>query len=293
LSKVRATPASVRTAKAPLVVDERTTLHHERSVVRLAAMILTMAALVYYAGHGYLLLYGDAVAHLHIARRVFDSLNPGFRQLGSVWLPLPHLLLIPFVQKMAWWQNGMGGAVPSMVSYVVGCVGIYRLARNWMEAKFAAIAALFYGLNPGLLYFSTTAMTEPLFLAEMIWAAVLLVEFAKSVRDAAAARSVRLLLYLGGVLVAAVFTRYDGWIYAAVAWLVATVLLSRERGCCLLPWSSRRRCSGWRTTPSSFTTRWIFCAALIRRRRSNCALRPRVLRIIPASTACGLPRSIF
>jgi hypothetical protein len=46
------------------------------------------------------------------------------------------------------------------------------------------------------------------------------------VRDAAAARSVRLLLYLGGVLVAAVFTRYDGWIYAAVAWLVATVLLS-------------------------------------------------------------------
>jgi hypothetical protein len=68
-------------------------------------------------------------------------------------------------------------------------------------------------------------MTEPLFLAEMIWAAVLLVEFARSVRDAAATRPAKLLVYLGAVLVAAVFTRYDGWIYAAVAWLVATILL--------------------------------------------------------------------
>jgi 4-amino-4-deoxy-L-arabinose transferase-like glycosyltransferase len=212
-------------SKVSAVAADVTALSHERGVVRLAAMILTMAALIYYAGHGYLLLYGDAVAHLHIARRVFDSLNPGFRQLGSVWLPLPHLLLLPFVQKMAWWQNGMAGAVPSMVSYVAGCIGIYRLARNWMDAQFAAIAALFYGVNPGLLYFSTTAMTEPLFLAEMIWAAVLLVEFARSVRDAAATRPAKLLVYLGAVLVAAVFTRYDGWIYAAVAWLVATILL--------------------------------------------------------------------
>ena len=137
----KAAGAPVRAvATRPSANDERATLSHERSVVRLAAMLLTMAALVYYAGHGYLLLYGDAVAHLHIARRVFDSLSPGFRQLGSVWLPLPHLLLIPFVQKMAWWQNGMAGAVPSMVSYVAGCVGIYRLARHWMKPAFAAIS---------------------------------------------------------------------------------------------------------------------------------------------------------
>jgi hypothetical protein len=206
-------------------LDERTAMGHERSVVRLAAMVLTMASLVYYAGHGYLLLYGDAVAHLHIARRVFDSLNPGFRQLGSVWLPLPHLLLIPFVQKMSWWQNGMAGAAPSMVSYVAGCVGIYRLARNWMPAAIAAIAAMFYGLNPGLLYFSTTAMTEPLFLAEMIWAVVLLVELGKSIREDSGDRSDRMIVMLGLVLVAAVYTRYDGWVYAALAWLAATVLL--------------------------------------------------------------------
>jgi len=49
-----------------------------------------------------MLNYGDAVAHLHIARRVIDSRRPGLSELGSVWLPLPHLLMIPFVAVYAW-----------------------------------------------------------------------------------------------------------------------------------------------------------------------------------------------
>ncbi len=207
-------------------------LAQERSIVRLLSLLAAMCALAYYASRGYLLLYGDAVAHLHIARRIFDSLNPGFRQLGSVWLPLPHILLIPFVLKMKWWQNGMAGAVPSIVSYVAGCVGIYRLARHWMPIAAAAIAVLFYGLNPSLLYLSTTAMTEPLYLAEMVWAVVLLVEIAEALRvatDKSELRAAQLIRYLGLVLVAAVFTRYDGWIYAALSWLAATVLVRGAR----------------------------------------------------------------
>ena len=207
-------------------------LAQERSIVRLLALIVAMCSLGYYASHGYLLLYGDAVAHLHIARRIFDSANPGFRQLGSVWLPLPHLLLIPFVLKMQWWQNGMAGAVPSVVSYIAGCVGIFRLARHWLPLEASVVAVLFYGSNPGLLYFSTTAMTEPLYLAQMVWAIVLLVEIAQAMRDATEVseqRASRLLRYLGFVLVAAVFTRYDGWIYAALSWLAATIIVLGKR----------------------------------------------------------------
>ena len=55
-----------------------------------ATSVLSRLRCSYCLQHDLLLLYGDAVAHLHIARRVFDSMNPGFRQLGSVWLPLPH-----------------------------------------------------------------------------------------------------------------------------------------------------------------------------------------------------------
>jgi hypothetical protein len=73
-------------------------------------------AIVWSWRHGALLNYGDAVAHLHIARRVFDSHQPRFSQLGSVWLPLPHILMLPFVQVYAGGPTGCG-RVPSALAY--------------------------------------------------------------------------------------------------------------------------------------------------------------------------------
>jgi hypothetical protein len=127
------------------------------------------AAIAWSWRNGALLNYGDAVAHLHIARRVFDSHQPRFSQLGSVWLPLPHLLMIPFVQVYAWWANGIAGVIPSALAYLAACAGIYRLARRWLPTRRRALALAFFAANPNLLYLQTTAMTEPLFLCEMIW----------------------------------------------------------------------------------------------------------------------------
>ena len=56
-------------------------------------------------------------------------------------------------------------------------LGIYRLARHWLPPHPAALALVFFAANPNLLYLQTTAMTEPLFLCEMIWIAVWLVEW--------------------------------------------------------------------------------------------------------------------
>ncbi len=208
---------------------ERAQLRGEVGAVACAAALLSMIALGYCYTHWLLLLYGDAVAHLHIARRIFDSLNPGFRQLGSVWLPLPHLILVPFVQRMDWWQSGLAGAWPSMACYIVGCMGMYRLARIWMSARGSVVAALFYALNPGLLYMQTTAMTEPLFLAEMIWSALLVAEHGQALERGEQRRACRLLICAGLVLIAAVYTRYDGWIYASFAWLIVLRGLVRSR----------------------------------------------------------------
>jgi hypothetical protein len=207
----------------------REELSRELWLVAAASLSLALVSLVYCYTHGLLLLYGDAVSHLHIARRIFDSQTPGFRQLGSVWLPLSHLMLVPFVQKMSWWQNGLAGAWPSMGCYVLACVALYWLARCWMPPSTSALVLAFFALNPGLLYFATTAMTEPLFLAEMLWAALLLVLFARAVAASALSRAGRLLSTLSLVLVAAVFTRYDGWIYAAAAWGVATAVILGRR----------------------------------------------------------------
>ena len=177
--------------------------------------------------HGAMLNYGDAVAHMHIARRVFDSHRPGFTQLGSVWLPLPHVLMMPLVAIYSWWANGIAGLIPSAMAYLAACAGLYRLARNWLRPAPAAIALAFFAANPNLLYLQTTAMTEPLFLCEMIWAAVWLVDWERSF-DTNPVRSQRLLWPIALVLVAAVYTRYDGWILTFIAWLdIGGTLLHR------------------------------------------------------------------
>src|ERR1039457_3693668 len=98
--------------------------------------------------HDALLNYGDAVAHMHIARRVIDSQRPGLSQLGSVWLPLPHLLLIPFVAVYSWWANGIAGLIPSSLAYIAACAGIYRLARHWLRPSAAIVALAFFATTP-------------------------------------------------------------------------------------------------------------------------------------------------
>ncbi len=194
----------------------------------------SLAAAVWSWQHGAMLNYGDAVAHLHIARRVIDSHRPGLSQLGSVWLPLPHLLLIPFVAVYAWWANGLAGLIPSALGYLAACVGVFRLARRWLVPQASALALAFFALNPNLLYMQTTAMTEPLFVCEMIWASVWMVEWRANLEHGAAQseknrRSAdRLLWSIALVLVAAVFTRYDGWVMACLAWIAIGVTLARR-----------------------------------------------------------------
>ena len=200
----------------------------EMMPVMLAAVLLGFMALIVCFNRGYVLLYGDAVAHLGIARRILDSRNPGLVQLGGVWLPLPHLLMLPLVQKMEWWQNGLAGTWPSFACYILGVAGLYRLCRRMLVPRWAMAATAFYALNPNLLYLSTTAMTEPLFLALLVWITLLTVECVDAIHDAEQARVVRRLIGLGLLIFAAVFTRYDGWVLGAAVWCVLTWKLWRE-----------------------------------------------------------------
>jgi hypothetical protein len=206
----------------------RPATREETFPVALGAVLLAFLALMISYSRGYLLLYGDAVAHLGIARRILDSRNPGLVQLGGVWLPLPHLLMLPFVQKMEWWQNGLAGAWPSLTCYIASVAGLYRLARCMMTPRWAIVATAFYGLNPNLLYLATTAMNEPLFLAILIWATLLTVECVAGIRESRSTVVTRRLILLGLLVLAAVFTRYDGWILGAAIWCVLTAVLARH-----------------------------------------------------------------
>src|SRR5438045_5249495 len=117
-----------------------------RDYLRLTSIVaaISIGGLVFSHHQGAILLYGDAVAHLNIARRVFDSRTPGLFQLGTVWLPLPHLLDIPFVVNGHMWQTGLGASIPSMIAYLAGTLGVFRLVSGLASRPAAWIAALIY-----------------------------------------------------------------------------------------------------------------------------------------------------
>jgi len=197
--------------------------------IALGALVLAFVALLVCYSRGYMLLYGDAVAHLGIARRIFDSRNPGLVQLGGVWLPLSHVILLPLVWKMEWWQNGMAGAWPSMLCYVFAVTGFFRLGRHLLPPRWALVATAFFALNPNLLFLSTTAMTEPLFLAVLVWLTLVTLECVHAMHRGDLKRTRRLMIGAGLLVAAAVYTRYDGWIVGAAAWGVLATQMYRRR----------------------------------------------------------------
>lgn len=207
-------------------------------MAQLAACASVFSFLVYLR-HNEILLYGDAVAHINIARRIFDSRTPGLLQLGTVWLPLPHLLMAPFLISNWLWQTGIGGSIPSMIAYIFGVAGIFRLVRGALSegalanrsARLAAWgAAIIYGANPNLIYMQATAMTESLYLALFVWALVYFTEFARAVRDSDGSRKASsLLLKCGWCVAGACLTRYDGWFLGGVLFVAGLAVIWRTK----------------------------------------------------------------
>ncbi len=209
---------------------------------------LSIAALLWYYAHQQIMLYGDAVAHINIARRVLDNRSwlSSFFQLGTVWLPLPHILMLPFVWNKALWMSGVAGSLASMVAYVAGALGIFRLVSTRAPDAAAYLAAAIYALNPNLLYMQTTAMNEPLFLAFFIWAIVYFDEWLRTLATAQGKtledRSPeRALEGCGIALAGGAATRYDGWFFGAIMGALVLWVFAK--------W--------WRRSPDATRRRWM------------------------------------
>lgn len=171
----------------------------------LLLVAISAAALLWCAQRGYTLYYGDAEAHLNIARRVLDSRTPGAEQLGTVWLPLPHVLMLPFVARETWWRSGIAGAIPSAVGFVAAGAFLCAAARRlYASAAAGFAAALLFALNPNMLYLQSTPMNEAIFaaaLAALLWSTVWFRDSQSSWAVLAAAAASN----------AASLTRYEGW----------------------------------------------------------------------------------
>jgi len=187
--------------------------------VALAGLIaLSGSALILAHRQGWTLYYGDAEAHLNIARRMIDTRTRDYDQLGTVWLPLPHLLTLTLVWNDSLWRSGLAGAIPSAICFVIAGSFLFAAMRRATGSAAASFASLgIFALNPNLLYMQSTPMTEPVMLAAFAALLYFTVLFRQTQSWSAVAGA-------GIAALAASMTRYEGWfvIPFATAYFVFT-----------------------------------------------------------------------
>jgi hypothetical protein len=173
-----------------------------------AALALGAAAAWWYATAGLTLSHYDAKGHLVVARRIADSLTPGWVQIGAVWLPLPHLISFVPVQWDVFYRSGAFGVALSVCCFAITVALLSRVVHGLTGSRLAATAAaLPVALNPSVLYLQSTPMTEPLLMALLALSAWLGVEAVRSGDPSHERRA-------GLALAAAVLTRYEAWPFA-------------------------------------------------------------------------------
>jgi hypothetical protein len=178
-------------------------------LVALAAGAGGAVAAVHYHHLGLTLSHYDARGHLVVARRILDSITPGWQQIGGVWLPLPHLLNAIPVSVDPWYRNGAAAVAISVAAFAAATGSIAAIVLMLTESASAAVAAAaVFALNPNVLYLQSTPMTEPLLLALTTLAIAMLIRW---VVDGDGPEPRAYSGALGFVFALACLTRYEAW----------------------------------------------------------------------------------
>lgn len=184
-------------------------------IVFTAAVIVGLAFTAFAFAQDWLLLYLDAQSHLVIARRILDSQNPGLFQLGTAWLPAPHVLLLPLVAIFPLYSSGLAGALLGTLCLGVSAGALWRLtSRVGLHRDARLVVIVIFVLNPTTLFLSTTALTEPVLIAALLAA---MAGLAGWITAMPAISPGELAVFAGIPSTIAVLSRYEGWAFVALA----------------------------------------------------------------------------
>jgi hypothetical protein len=196
------------------------------------AFVCGVGAWIWFLQEGLVLSHYDAKAHLVVARRVIDSITPGWQQIGAVWLPLPHLIQILPAQVDAFYRTGAFASLVSIVSFSFMTWAAARLVLAMTgSALGASTAAALLIANPNLLYLQSTPMTEPLMLASVFVVVLWLYEWVKAVpadSGTASEKAPPIPARLGVAMFAAAWTRYEAWLILGAALAAVAYVLVRR-----------------------------------------------------------------
>ncbi|HZZ98685.1 MAG TPA: glycosyltransferase family 39 protein [Candidatus Saccharimonadia bacterium] len=198
---------------------------HVELILKIVLALISIACFVIFSKANLSLAYNDARSHLDIGRRVVEGLKPGMAQLGSVWLPLPHILMIPTIWNDWMWHTGLSGSLQSMASYVITSVIIYRFLKRLGADKASAVfGTALFALNLNILYLQSTAMTELLLIGTMTLSAYELIKWHED-------NSIQTLVKTAFWIMLSTLIRYDGWfllLNAAFLIVVHGLILKRK-----------------------------------------------------------------
>jgi hypothetical protein len=187
------------------------------------ATLFSLAWFAWYFHHGLILQYEDSISHPQIARRVLDSPTPGISQLGGVWPPLPHLLMLPLIWNNWLFFSGVVGAAVSMICYVLTAGLTTRVTALLGIGRAGSIAALgVMLLNPNMRYMQSTGMTELPLIAATVATVYFLLRWSQT-------ESLGAFVGMNVSLLAATATRYEGWVLWGAVLAVLGFIMVRRR----------------------------------------------------------------
>lgn len=185
-----------------------------------ATAVLAGGALILFYRLGVTDIYGDALAHMEGARRLFDSLTPGYPEIGSVWLPLYHIIVSPLAQNNYLWRTGLAGSLISVACFAVTAWVLFRMAAEMNLSRAAGIVALAgFLICPSMLYLASEPLTESMAQMWAVLCVYALFRFQFSGRQ-------RTLILAALAAFAGTLTRYGEWYVLPFAALF--VLLARR-----------------------------------------------------------------
>jgi hypothetical protein len=184
--------------------------------VAVLASVASIWAYLWYHYAGDVLDYKDSISHLEIARRTGEA---GFGQIGGVWLPLPHLLMMPLAWLNSAYYSGLAGSIISRAAFVVSSVLLYRIVQNLTGSKLAGlVGALVFVANPNVLYMQSTPMTELLLFACLLGLVYGMQRWIQT-------DDYRYLVLAAVAGFAGTLTRYEAWVLLALQCCVVIVTM--------------------------------------------------------------------
>jgi len=194
-------------------------------ILAAVAFLCGTAAWIRFLDLDLVLSHYDAKAHLVVARRVVDSITPGWQQIGAVWLPLPHVIQILPAQVDVFYRTGAFASLVSIASFSLMVWAAARLVLTMTgSAPGAVTAAALLIVNPNLLYLQSTPMTESLTLGLVFLAVLWIYEWATADKRA----GFHVPAKLAAAMFAAAWTRYEAWLILPAALALAGLSLIRS-----------------------------------------------------------------